>query len=153
MSLVDYAENELNILGLTEDDEMSGAMRKHLLHMVQEFANEGHSGFSANYALSLLKKLLDYRPLSPLTGEDDEWVDVSKESGHELWQNKRRFSIFKDGSGNTFDIEGKVFWEWFVDEESGEKHRTFYTCPDSRIPVTFPYVVPEEPIYEYRESE
>ena len=79
-NLLSHAMDELDRIGMTEDstDEMNVMMRKHVLHMMQEFANEGHSGFSASYAIGILTKLLDFKPLSPLTGEDDEWVDVKK---------------------------------------------------------------------------
>lgn len=152
MSLIDYAESELDRVLPEDEDEYNGMMRKHLLHMVKEFADEGHSGFSANYALSCLKKLLDFKPLSPLTGEDDEWGDVSEVSGYTLYQNKRCYSVFKDKDG-AYDIDGKVFWEWHVDETTGERFKSHYTNRDSRVPVTFPYDVPNEPIYEYRQSD
>ena len=153
MGLVSYAESELDRIGMTEDGDMNGMMRKHLLHMVHEFAEEGHSGFSASYALQCLRKLLNFKPLSPLTGEDDEWTEVTQISGYPHFQNKRCGSVFKNGKdGEAYDIDGKVFWYWFTDKETGEKYKSYYTCYESRVPVTFPYVVPEEPIYEYRES-
>jgi hypothetical protein len=121
--------------------------------MVKEFSEEGHSGFSASYALQCLEKLLRFKPLSPLTGEDDEWGDVSNVSGEPMFQNKRCSSIFKHGKdGEAYDIDGKVFWEWYTDKETGEKHKSYYTGKGSRVPVTFPYTVPDKPIYEYRES-
>jgi len=153
MSLVSYAESELDRIGMTDDDDMNGMMRKHLIHMVKEFSEEGHSGFSASYSLQCLEKLLRFKPLSPLTGEDDEWGDVSNVSGEPMFQNKRCSSIFKHGKdGEAYDIDGKVFWEWYTDKETGEKHKSYYTGKESRVPVTFPYVVPDKPIYEYRES-
>ena len=153
MSLVSYAESELDRIGMTDDDDMNGMMRKHLLHMVKEFSEEGHSGFSASYSLQCLEKLLRFKPLSPLTGEDDEWGDVSNVSGEPMFQNKRCSSIFKHGKdGEAYDIDGKVFWEWYTDKETGEKHKSYYTSVEGRVPVTFPYVVPDKPIYEYRES-
>ena len=153
MSLVSYAESELDRIGMTDNDDMNGMMRKHLLHMVKEFSEEGHSGFSASYALQCLEKLLRFKPLSPLTGEDDEWGDVSNVSGEPMFQNKRCSSIFKHGKdGEAYDIDGKVFWEWYTDNETGEKHKSYYTGKGSRVPVTFPYIVPDNPIYEYRES-
>lgn len=153
MNLIKYAESELDHIGLTDEDEYNGMMRKHILHMVKEFAAEGHSGFSAKYALYCLKKLLDYKPLSPLTGEDDEWMDIS-DCGRPLqYQNKRCSSVFKDSKdGQAYDVEGKVFWEWYTDPETGEKSKSYYTCYESRVPVTFPYDVPDEKIYVYRES-
>ena len=153
MSLVQYAESELDRIGMTDDGDMNGMMRKHLLHMVKEFADEGHSGFSASYALQCLKKLLRFKPLSPLTGEDDEWTDVTAISGVPHYQNKRCGSVFKDGKdGQAYDIDGKVFWEW-ARGENNIPYKSYYTTFESRVPVTFPYTVPDEPIYEWRYSD
>ena len=151
--MLSYAESELNRIGLTDEDEYNVMMRKHILHMIKEFSDEGHSGFSAPYAINILSKLMSFKPLSPLTGEDDEWVDVSEMSGTPHYQNKRRSSVFKDGKdGEAYDIDGKVFWEWYKDEE-GNPSKTYYTCRESRVPITFPYEVPDKPIYEYRHSD
>ena len=150
MSLISYAESELDRIGMTEDGDVNGMMRTHLLHMVKEFSDEGHSGYSASYALQCLKKLLNFKPLSPLTGEDDEWSEVGEDSGYTMFQNKRCGSVFKHGKdGEAYDIDGKVFWEWYTDEETGEHHKSYYSNNDCRTPVTFPYEVPNEPIYEY----
>ena len=148
--------DELDRIGMTEDspDEMNVMMRKHVLHMMQEFANEGHSGFSAQYAANILNRLMDFKPLSPLTGEDDEWGNVREYGQSPSWQNKRRSSVFKDADGSCYDIDGKVFWEWAMPyEEGGKPHKSYYTCRESRVPVTFPYTVPDKPIYEYRHSD
>jgi hypothetical protein len=120
--------------------------------MMQEFADEGHSGFSASYAISILTKLFDFKPLSPLTGEDDEWHDVSEYGGTTLFQNKRYSSIFKEGKdGEAYDNNGKVFWEWTCHEN--KIFKSYYKCRESSVPVTFPYTVPDKPIYEYRHSD
>jgi len=148
-NMTDFAIKEMDIIGLTDDDEMNGAMRKHILHMVEEFADEGHTGFSASYALSILQKVLAFKPLSPLTGKDSEWMDVADN----LYQNTRYSAVFKKGKdGEAYDIDGKVFWDWWTDPVTGEKNKSHYGCFESRVPVIFPYVVPESPIYEYRES-
>lgn len=153
-NLLSHAMDELDRIGMTEDsdDEMNVAMRKHILHMMQEFANEGHSGFSAGYAINILTKLMDFKPLSPLTGEDSEWRNVRDYGGEPHYQNIRRSSVFKDADGSCYDIDGKVFWEWYKDED-GNISKSYYTCFESRVPVTFPYTVPDKPIYEYRHSD
>jgi hypothetical protein len=135
---------------MTEDspDEMNVMMRKHILHMMNEFAEEGHSGFSASYAINILTKLMKFKPLSPLTGEDDEWNLVSDGD----WQNKRCSSVFKGVDGSCYNIDGKVFWEWYRDED-GQAVKSYYTGYGCSIPVTFPYTPPKEPIYEYRYSD
>lgn len=150
-NILSHAMVELDRIGMTEDseDEMNRAMRKHILHMMKEFAEEGHSGFSASYAISILTKLMDFKPLSPLIGNEAEWNEVG-DGRH--WQNKRRSSVFKNADGTCYDIDGRVFWEWYRDED-GEVSKTYYTSRESRVPVTFPYTVPDKPIYEYRYSD
>jgi len=152
MTLLSHAEDELNRIGLTDADEYNAMMRKHILHMIKVFADEGHSGFSAPYAIGILTKLLTFKPLTPLTGENDEWVE------HDYgvppnYQNKRLSTVFKDGKdGEAYNIDGKVFWEWYKDEE-GNPFKSYYTSRDSRVPVTFPYDPPDKPIYEYKHSD
>ena len=153
-NMTEFAKKEMDIIGLKEGDDMDGLMRKHILHMVKEFADEGHSGFSAPYALSILQKVLAFKPLSPLTGEDSEWNDMS-DYGREdnMYQNNRYSAVFKEGKdGEAYNIDGKVFWDWYTDPATGERSKSHYTCKESRTPVIFPYVVPESPIYVYRES-
>jgi len=148
-NLLDYAKHELDLIGMTEDapDEINRMMRNHLLHMVEEFAKEGHSGMSASYALANLKLLLAFEPLSPLTGADDEWTQI--EFGPDMkWQNKRCSRVFKRDDGTAYDSESRVFWEW-VTGEDGEKFKSHYTSIDSRVDITFPYV----PHTEYVERE
>lgn len=148
MSFIQFAESELDRIGMTADseDEMNLAMRDHILRMVTAFSDEGHSGFSANYAANCLEKLLRYEPLSPLTGDDDEWTKLDYDDDT-TYQNKRCSHVFKDANGNAYDIDGIVFWEWYTDPETGEKHKTHFTCKDSRVPVEFPYT----PKTEYKE--
>ena len=149
MSLLEYAKDELDHIGMTADgDEYNAMMRNHILHMVEEFAKEGHSGFSASYAIECLEKLLRYEPLSPLTGEDSEWLDVSAYGDNPCWQNKRCSRVFKEADGKAYDIDGFVFWSWVTDEE-GNKFKNHYTNKSSRRYIEFPYT----PKTEYVEGD
>lgn len=136
MSLVTFAETELDRIGMTADsaEPMNLAMRNHILAMVRVFADEGHSGMSAEYAAEVLAKLLRQEPLTPLTGEDGEWVDVSTFAEHEpagkLFQNKRCSRVFKDDSGVAWDVDAEVF----------VYNDGFATGGNKRIEVTFPYM-------------
>ena len=133
MSLVHYAKSELDIIGLREDspDEMDRQMRSHLIKMVElfedVFEDEGHSEFSTNYALSILKNILSFKPLTPLTGEDSEWNLISE--NEMCYQNRRCAHVFKDRDG-AYDINGKVF----IDAAGGQ-----YTNSESRVWIEFPY--------------
>ena len=126
-------------------DEMQEAICKHVLKLLDVFADEGHSGSSAPYAVDLFKKLAMFEPVVPLTGEDWEWTEVSDG----MFQNKRCSHIFKQADrfdGQAYDIDGIIFYDWYTDEE-GNKHKSHFTSADSRVPVTFPYT----PVREYKE--
>jgi len=158
MSMKDFAKSELDRIGMTDEDVtgegMDFNMREHILRMVDEFSAEGHSGFSAGYALSILKKILAFKPLSPLTGEDDEWTHVYDDDNNDpVYQNKRYSSVFKDKSKGAYDIDGKVFWHYWTDPDTGKTHELTYSSSGCEVPVEFPYTPPSEPVYEYRESE
>lgn len=165
MAMLDWAKRELDLIGLKENtgDEMNDAMRKHIIHMMEEFSKEGHSGFSAHYAIGILEKLLKYEPLSPITGEAGEWNDVSEygAAGSMTYQNNRCSHVFKDGiDGQAYDINGKVFWEWaereLDDDEEGypgiRRYKSYYTSRDSRVYISFPYT-PKVEYVEVKESE
>jgi hypothetical protein len=124
-----YAIDELTRIGMYgSDDEMNTAMCNHILKMVDVFAEEGHSGFSAAYAIGILEKLLRWQPLSPLTGDDYEWNE--EEGG--IFQNKRCSRVFKNGKDEqAYDICGKVFVE---------PDGVSYTSRDSHVFIEFPYV-------------
>ncbi|RZL33306.1 MAG: hypothetical protein EOP35_18205 [Rubrivivax sp.] len=125
-NLLDHAGRELP---KPEGDEMQALMNQQLREMVLVFSTHGHSGFSASWARHALGKLLAYEPIGPLTGEPDEWCEVSDG----VYQNRRCSRVFKDASemgGQAYDLDGKVFRE-----PSG----SCFTNRDSRTPVTFPY--------------
>ena len=151
-SSVEYAKSEL--ARITKDgDGLQDAINKNILDIVELFASQGHSGLSAGYAMSILERLLRFKPLTPLTGEDDEWVEVSAgETWQRCFQNKRCSSVFKttDAQGNTIevhDIDAIAF--------SDNGGLTWYASSRFRKNVTFPYEPPTHPekIYiEYTEE-
>lgn len=155
MGLKDFAKHELELAGFFDKDSMyGGILGEAVLKMIDQFAEEGHSGMSASIAISVFEKLARFEPLRPLTGEDDEWNDISDNGftafaitepdedaqevidaingghgGRRLWQNKRCSHVFKDENG-AYDSQGRVFRE-----PSG----ACFTNAESRVPVTFPY--------------
>lgn len=155
-----HALAEFRAAGWTDDegkfkDEMQQAICEHVLKLLDVFADEGHSGSSAPYAIDLFKKLASFEPLVPLTGEDWEWIEVRDG----VFQNKRCSHVFKQADcfdGQAYDINGIVFYEWNEREldpdEAGypgmKRFKSHYTSRDSRVPITFPYT----PKTEYKES-
>lgn len=130
------------------EDEMQEAICKHVLKLIEVFADEGHSGSSAPYAIDLFKKLAMFEPVVPLTGEDWEWHEASEG----VFQNIRCSHVFKQKDrfdGQAYDIDGKIFWEWYINE-NGEKNKSYFTGRDSCVPITFPYT-PVRTYEEYKE--
>lgn len=126
-----HAKREFRAAGWTDEngefsDEMQELICKHVLKLLEVFADEGHSGSSAPYAVRLFEKLAMFEPIVPLSGDDAEWNDV----GDGLYQNNRCSHVFKE-NGVAYDSTGRVF----RDPDGGS-----YTSKDSRVNVTFPYV-------------
>lgn len=140
-NLVLHAENELNILlnkcKDEEGKEIQKVMNNNILEIVEAFSNQGHSGFSASYAIGLIKRLLNFEPITPLTGNDEEWNELNYDNSTK-YQNKRCSRIFKDADGQAYDIEGKIF------SEDGGK--SWYQSKDSKVNITFPYIPNTEKI-------
>lgn len=131
--MIEFAKRELKHL-LDSKEEYDNRMALDVLELLNVFTKQGHSGFSASWCIQLFSRLSRYKPLGPLTGEDDEWNEV----GHNTFQNKRCSSVFKEGKdGRAYNIEARVF-----SDDGGE---TWFTNKNSREFIDFPYVVPEKP--------
>lgn len=137
-NLVDWAKKELNRLG-NDEDGMQEAINSDILEVVKVFSKQGHSGFSASCALGIIKRLLAWKPITPLTGEDEEWGELCSDDNSQ--QNKRCSAVFRKNLDNStaYWVEGKVF-----SDDNGE---SWFTSRDSFVPVKFPFTVPEKPEY------
>lgn len=112
MGILDHAKAELRAIGmLGSGDDMNEAMCRDVLELLEVFSKQGHSGFSAPYAIDLFAKLASYKPLGPLTGADSEWFDHSEAAGEPLWQNIRASHVFKGADGRAYDIDAVVYRE------------------------------------------
>lgn len=126
-----HARKEMEIAGLFDKgSDYGGMMGDAVMKMIKLFADEGHSGFSAGMAINIFEKLARYEPLTPLTGADDEWMEI----GEGTFQNVRCSHVFKK-DGEAYDIEGRIF---------REPNGSCFTSYDSRTPVTFPYTPTRE---------
>lgn len=149
-NLENHAQMEFRAAGWTDEhgkfnDEMQEAICKHVLELLKLFADEGHSGTTAPYTVNLFKQLAMFEPIVPLTGEDWEWID----HGY-CKQNKRCSHVFMQPdrfNGQAYDGEAVIFWDWYTDPETGEKHKSYFSSADSARPITFPYT----PKREYQE--
>jgi hypothetical protein len=102
-NLVRYAEEELRRAGLADADaDYGGAIAESVLALVRTFAEQGHSGESAARTIEVFGRVARFRPLTPLTSNPDEWMDVSEHSDRPTWQSKRSPSVFSHDGGKTW---------------------------------------------------
>jgi hypothetical protein len=138
-----HAVREMTLLGFNfdedgypvedpnEDFDMNAEMAMCVMQVLETFSGQGHSGMSASYAISILKDVMRFEPLSPLTGEDHEWnyINDDRTDNNPIYQNNRCSHVFKE-NGEAYDIDGKIF----IDPDGAS-----YTSSASRVPVVFPY--------------
>jgi hypothetical protein len=105
-------------------------------------SHHGHSGESIGFALKFFEAMARFRPWGPLTGEEREWAEPYTSNGTR--QNKRYGSVFIEADGTAYDIDGRVFHD-------GD--HVYYTSRASRLPITFPYTVPDQPLVVDRTKE
>jgi hypothetical protein len=109
-NLINHAKAELEKAGLfsKEGDFYGGFTGKAVLELIEVFSNQNHSGMSANVVISIFKELANFKIINPLTGQDDEWAEVSDGT----FQNKRLSSVFKEGkSGRPYYLDAIVWQE------------------------------------------
>jgi hypothetical protein len=134
-NLVAFAEDELARIG-KDHSGMQDEINKHILQIVQVFADSEHSGSTAAYATGILDRLLRFLPLTALTGADDEWSEIL-DSRDQSRQNKRCSSVFRRADGTAYNIHGKVF--------SDDGGKTWFGSIKSWVDIEFPYLVPTFP--------
>ena len=134
MNLIDYAESELRRIP-KDKDGMQEIINQNILDLVKLFSSQGHSGLSGRYVINALSRLLEHKPLNPLTGEDDEWGEPY--GPNETQQNKRCPSVFRRKKEPPHDIDAVV-----VSDNGGVSW--FYSHLFKKE-ITFPYLPPVTP--------
>ena len=144
---------------IKNDPEMSPEgieTEQYIVNCVQELLDvtykQGHSGTSFYYMLNMFTKVAKREPLAPLTGEDDEWMEVGRGGLDGITeQNKILSSVFRINKDNStaYDVDGRVFI-------SPDGHSFVTGRPidgvSGFLPVTFPYL-PKKEYYYVDETE
>lgn len=134
MTATETCIRELEKAGLlNKDSTYEGLIGEAVKELLLVFQKQGHSGYSAQATASIFHKLIEGRPLSPLTNAEDEWMEVNPG----LFQSCRASSVFinKNESDKPYTIEGKVF--------SDDDGATYFTNKDSRVYFDLPGFPPK----------
>jgi hypothetical protein len=135
--LVSHALRELKILREIDPVRLQGVDDADIVDACKAFAGFDHepseSGARAHRMFpGIVTALNGYAPLTPLTGDDDEWMETTMHTDlGAVLQNVRSTRVFKREDGTCFDVDAIV-------------HRypdgTLHNPPDDAFEVTFPYV-------------
>ena len=80
-SIIKYAENEfrlcewLNSDGTYRDKETE-KMCTNIIEILKTIETQQNSEFNYGVMIDVLTRLLNYKPISPLTGNNNEWCDL-----------------------------------------------------------------------------
>ena len=135
----------------TDEWKMGAECYKSALRALWSLTRDGHSGFSIQMTKSILNRLVDGRPLTPIEDTDDVWVDITLNAdGKPLfndnkkhYQCKRMSALFKevaeDGTVTYSDTERVNAVN--VDRPDTVYHNGFTTrLIDKIFPITLPYL-------------
>lgn len=113
--LIEHAKREMELAGVDED--IYGDMTsKAVLELIEVFSNQGHSGMSASLVLSIFNQVVNFKNLTPLTNDPNEWALV----GENTWQNSRNSEAFSEDAGQTYYLLS----EWRTREQPKIMHKS-----------------------------
>ena len=124
--MLEFAKWQLNKLTEKCKDEdskvMQNMMNNDVMELLKMFAEQGHSGFSAPIATRLFYKLANYKLVTEVEDNPDDWDEEG--------QHKYISSIFKRDDGSCYYMYGRLFTEPGRD--------AFFCSKESNIDITFP---------------
>ena len=106
MNMNQYAEAELDLIN--EDKET----KKIYLELIDVKGKFGDSGGSHPFRMAVIERLMNYKPLSPITEANVGWNKCTRGKGHpDVFQSSRLSSMFLE-EGLVHDLNlrrGRVF--------------------------------------------
>lgn len=134
MTMTDVCIEELRRAGLfDQDSDYGGMIGDAVKELLLTFQKQDHSGYSAQVVANLFYKLIKGEPLSPLTSDSSEWMEVRSD----LFQSRRVPHVFIDKkvSEKPYTLDGKAF--------SDDGGASYYTSIDSRVFFDLPGFPPK----------
>jgi hypothetical protein len=126
---------------------------KAALSVYKMLLRQEHSGYSIQIVKSILNKLIDGKPLTPIEKDMDDWMligndDVDPSKPRELYQSTRMASVFKtiwkDGRVTYKDVDSVVCID--VDENGEPTGNSYYSQEITNfVREKFPMRLPHTP--------
>ena len=121
MSIIENAKTELAAINFGEDDT------RVMIEILEKFFEQWDSGGAVHAVAPVLMRCLAGKPLSPITGADDEWLDPMGDGI--MLQNKRCGSVFKDWRSE----------DGHLSETAGQGKLTIHDIDNPGWDGSFPY--------------
>lgn len=147
MDLISHVQQELEALDYyNTEDETLKQIRDDVMALIAIFLGQQHNKESGCIVGSMFNNLINFRRLSPLKGDDNEWLDITDiNDGHTLFQNKRCVTVFKN-EDCAYNMEAFIFeypdGKRFITKNSIGRIDCFPYTPN---PVIVPIPFPENP--------
>ena len=145
-----WAKREIELqLKECKNDWYSKNVLKCAYDVYKKLCKQGHSGASIQLVKSVLDRLIDLKPISPIEGNDNEWIDVTwDESAATVYQNKRYTGLFKnvykDGTVIYNDVNR---WLGYDDRGICFSSGAVNKFLDKMYPIALPYYPVTEKVY------
>lgn len=157
-SMSDWAEREVELACKKEDGYGAGCYRS-ALKAFRSLCADGHSGCSIGITKSILNRLIDGKPLTPIEDDPDLWNECGGYGEEKaVYQNSRMTALFKkvypDGTA-TFDDVDRVT---LIEVEDDGTETSWSSGLASRLvdeiigPITLPYYPKEKPYKVYAQQ-
>ena len=140
-----YTKNELAYNGMIDTegkllvDGDTGLMLNMVKELMSTFYSDQYASIDKDVAIEVFQRLLKNIPISPLTGGDDEWVDIGDEL-EPLWKNSRCSTVLKDANG-AWDTSVYINLSWVKDASfnGGVPFKMYFVAENQKVPIKFPY--------------
>ena len=159
--LLDWAKREVELACKRENPERKEgefdygcACYESALKAFKSLCGDEHSGFSIKMTQSILNRLINVQPLTPIEDTDDIWNKIGDDDGHTSYQCKRMCSLFKNvyADGTVKYSDNNYYYCVDVnDPNCTYSWRTARQIIDEMFPITMPYM-PGKPIAVYCED-
>lgn len=173
MDMLEWVKNEVELACKRENPNRKDgefdygcACYESALKAFESLYNDEHSGCSIIFTKNILNRLIDGKPLTPITDNDDEWIDVTEQFNYseeinKKYRSKRLLSLFKyvydDGSIKYKDTNRTIC----ISNNENTPYRSSFVnrLINEILPISFPYsgecikVYKEDFLYEEKNGD
>ena len=168
MNMMDWAKREIEIAckrenenieldenGMPKEFDYGCACYGSALKAFKSLLEDGHSGMSIGFTKSILNRLIDGKPLTPIEDAEDIWNMIETNDKYTCYQCKRMSSLFKEvyKDGTVKYSDNDSFYCVDINNHNNTYHSGLVRkIVEELYPITMPYMPSNTPIKVYCED-